>query len=167
MERLLEDIRRAVSCEAWYAALALALVLPDICGFVDGALQGSGARYADWFDRHVSGRYGGAGGQQFLSGDDCYALRCAYLHQGDFDITDQRAQRALSRFRFVVPPATWTVHNNLIDDTLQLQVSNFCEDMCEAVDGWLPSISADPSKATRLAKLALIEIHEPGKPLSI
>jgi len=99
MEYLLHDVRAALRGEAWYSglalALALALTLPDICGFVESQPgTGSQARYVSWFDREIAPRYLvqlRAGPEQFLSGRDCYALRCAFLHQGEFDVTDQRA----------------------------------------------------------------------------
>lgn len=165
MERLIADLLRAIDAEAWHAALALSLALPDICGYVDSPGKASGARYSEWFDQHLAAIYRGGPGasKQFLSGDDCYALRCAYLHQGEFDITDQRARQALTKFRFVVPPPSFTIHRNLVDDVLQLQVSEFAMDMIQAVEKWLPSVAADADKAGRLASLAKIEIAEPGK----
>ena len=166
MERLVADVRAAVAAEAWHSALALALALPDICGFVEAPTAGSQARYVQWFDRKVAPGYSAVlpgGPKQFLNGTDCYALRCAFLHQGEFDITDKRARDALKRFRFVVPPPSFTVHKNLIGETLQLQVSEFCEDICKAVEAWLTVAKCNPDRAPRIANLASIEIYEPGK----
>lgn len=44
-------------------------------------------RYADWFDKYVGHRYKSKIGAHqeehtFLTGNDCYALRCSYLHEG-------------------------------------------------------------------------------------
>lgn len=170
MDRLVADVRAAVAAESWYSALALTLTLPDICGFVEAPNAGSQARYVQWFDREVAPRYLVAfPGEptQFLNGNDCYALRCAFLHQGEFDITDQRARDALRRFRFVVPPPKFFIHNNLIGVTLQLQVSEFCEDICRAVEAWLAAARCNPDHAQRLAQLASIEIYEPGKPFRV
>ena len=172
MEHLVRDVRRAVMGQIWYGAVGLALALPDICGFVEAA-QGTGsqARYVTWFDREVAPRYATArpGGavEQFLCGRDCYALRCAFLHQGDFDVTDQRARLALEQFRFVVPPNGLVIHNNRINDALQLQVSNFCEDICVGVEAWLPRARSDAGQAKRLLQLATIEVAVPGMPFSI
>jgi hypothetical protein len=76
----------------------------------------------------------------FLSGGDCYALRCAYLHQGEFGVLDQRARKALDEFRFTVP-GDGLVHNNRTDGALQLQVDIFCEQLCVAVEAWLASVA--------------------------
>ena len=172
MEHLVSDVRAAVQARAWYSAVGLALALPDICGFVE-SLPGTGsqARYATWFDREVGPRYSvsrpDGSVDQFLCGRDCYAFRCAFLHQGDFDVMDQRARQAVERFRFVVPPAGWTIHNNRTGNVLQLQVSNFSEDVCLSVESWLPRARADAAQAQRLAELATIEIAAPGKPFTI
>ena len=85
MDRFTRGVENAVASANWYAALALALVLPDICGKLASPTQASSTRYAGWFDRFVRPRYTrGIGPARtphvFLSGDDCYALRCAYLH---------------------------------------------------------------------------------------
>ena len=61
----------------------------------------------------------------FLSGADCYALRCAFLHEGRDEITDQRAGEVLDAFAFVVPPAGSAIHSNQNNQTLQLQVDIF------------------------------------------
>ncbi len=170
MERILSDLRTAVRAEAWHSALALALALPDICGFVEEPNSGSCARYAAWFDRELRQRYtrihdGVA--QTFLNGHDCYALRCAFLHQGDFDVTDQRARQALESFRFVVPRPGLTVHNNLSGRALQLQVSIFCEDVCQAVERWLARARINPHLSHRLANLATVEIWASDDPIHL
>jgi len=166
MERVVQDVRSAVNGEAWYSALALALALPDICGYVESPRAGSGARYAAWFDREVGPCYSvsvaGSPPVQFLTGNDCYAMRCAFLHQGEFDISDQRAREVLDRFRFVVPKSGVTIHNNRLKNTLQLQVSKFCEDVCVAVESWLVRARGRSDQMQRLAQLASIEFLEYG-----
>ena len=37
---------KSLATENWYAALALALVIPDICGRLENPEMGSGERYA-------------------------------------------------------------------------------------------------------------------------
>ena len=172
MDHLVLDIRTAVEREAWYSALGLALALPDICGWVESPSgTGSQKRYVEWFDREVGPRYSvprpGGLSEQFLTGRDCYALRCAFLHQGDFDVTTQRARQVLENFRFVVPPRGVVIHNNRIHNTLQLQVSIFCDDICAVVDGWLPRARNDAAQVQRLAELATIQIAMPGQPFTI
>ncbi len=72
-----------------------------------------------------------------MQGEDCYALRCALLHEGTDDISEQRAQEVLENFKFVVPPDGLIVHNNQSGKALQLQVDIFCRDICASVLDWL------------------------------
>jgi hypothetical protein len=150
MRHLLDDIRAALTARNWYAGLSLALALPDICGYLDdGGASGSKARSIKWFEAYAQWRYTGKvrgqSGQHvvMLSGADCYALRCAYLHQGDLDITDQRARDVLTLFEFVTPDGAPT-HLVFLDQqgVLLLQVDKFCEEMCAAVESWLTSAAS-------------------------
>jgi hypothetical protein len=90
-----------------------------------------------------------------LNGDDCYALRCAYLHLGDFDISEQRARDVVSRFVFIEPRRGGIIHlNPYPDGMLQLQVDLFCDAVCDAVARWLTSpIATAPDVAARIQAL--------------
>jgi hypothetical protein len=164
METLLTSIRASVQSENWHAALGLALTLPDICGRIDEPTKNSGQRYAAWFEHYLGPNYVSPHGPQpFMTGGDCYALRCAYFHQGEFDISTQRAKKILERIRFLVPAGRMTIHRNKRGAVLQLQVSHFCEEICQGVEAWLPVARGDTVKVARLAQLAEIEIMQPGQ----
>ncbi len=161
MQHFVHAMRASVAQGNWYAALALALTLPDICGRLENPATGSQARFVAWYDRFLLGRYQSRIGPDrrlhtFLSGQDCYALRCAFLHQGEFGIDDQRAQQALERFHFTAPRPGQVVHNNQVNNTLQLQVDLFCLDVCEAIEEWLISVQDDANIQGRAAVLAVI-----------
>ena len=153
--------RAAVAQGNWYAALALALTMPDICGRIESPSKGSQARFIDWHDRFLLKYYQtNVGADQvlhtFLHGSDCYALRCAFLHQGEFGIEDQRARQALQHFHFTAPRQGFLVHMNQVNNVLQLQIDRFCLDVGEAVEEWLVSVADDIDIQARLAKLASI-----------
>jgi hypothetical protein len=161
MQRFIDATKMAVATGNWYAALSLALTMPDICGRLSNPTAGSQARFVAWFDKFLLKRYQapvGANGNlhTFLCGSDCYALRCAFLHQGEFGIDDQRAQRALERFHFTAPRSGMFVHNNQVNNTLQLQIDAFCSDVCDAVKEWLAAVEDDTDVQGRMAKLANI-----------
>lgn len=166
MQYLIESVRRSVGIHNWYAALMGALTLPDIAAKLDGRSGGSGARYIAWFDDYLLPGYTqqrpGEADRIFLSGNDCYALRCAFLHEGDFDITGQRVPMALERFKFVAPVPGCVVHCNRIGRVLQLQVDCFCEEICSAIEQWLAKRGADADVAAALTKLPKIDF--PTKP---
>lgn len=145
MENFVQAVRKSISNKNWYSALSLALTLPDICGVLEfpELINNSKKRYSDWFDKYLSEKYTIYIGPEhekhiFLCGCDCYALRCALLHQGEDNISLQRARKALDSFAFIEPPPNGLIiHLNKFDSKLQLQVDIFCEDICSAVDGWI------------------------------
>lgn len=72
------------------SALTLALTIPDICGKKQYPEEkGCGIRYAKWFDEYVSHQYqneedidANSCDTCYFDGDDCYQLRCVFLHEG-------------------------------------------------------------------------------------
>jgi hypothetical protein len=77
-------IRKSLKEENWYAALSVALTLPDICGKLQNPDLGSSRRYVMWFNDYLKPMYTGKVGPDriehvFLSGEDAYALRCSYF----------------------------------------------------------------------------------------
>ncbi|MBA7504750.1 hypothetical protein ES706_03404 [subsurface metagenome] len=109
MKQLIDSVESSIKAENWYAALILTLTLPDIAGKIDNPNSASNSRYAAWFDKYVGEKYKAKIGADkvehiFLSGNDCYALRCSFLHEGKSEIVHQRARNVLDDFEFVVPP---------------------------------------------------------------
>lgn len=128
MDHIITSIRAASLDRNWYAALALALALPDMCVKASTLGRTSGAKYAQWFDAYVGSRYSS------LSGADCYALRCAYLHEARDTIEEQRARQALNAFHFLA--SSGQIHHQLFEQVLQLDVGIFCEDICQGAEAW-------------------------------
>jgi hypothetical protein len=57
MQRFIHAIRTAVSGENWFAALFLALAVPDVCGALEDPSAGVGDRYKNWFNRYLKQKY--------------------------------------------------------------------------------------------------------------
>ena len=91
----------------------------------------------------------------FLNGPDCYALRCAYLHEGSSDIQGQRARTILEKFRFGAPRPGLD-HNNRYDRILHLQVDVFCKDISAGVTQWMKDIKGDSIKEKKLTEMLVI-----------
>lgn len=167
MKRFTKSLRSAVANGDWYVALATALTLPDLCGrLVDPALP-SGKRYPEWFrvwmEPHYTRLLPRIGLHTFLTGDDCYALRCSYLHEGGGDIVQQRARKVLDDFHFIYPLGNNNrVHLNRMGNTLQLQVDIFCIEMADAVDAWSASVDDDSAIQARMKNMLVIHGHVPG-----
>jgi len=156
MEHLINSVKQSIENKNWYGALTLVLILPDIAGKIEHPNYGSGKRYADWFDKYILDNYKANIGPDgiehiFLSGNDCYALRCAYLHEGKSDIVKQRARDVLDDFEFLIPPLNnWKVHKNQANNKLQLQVNIFCQDIINGIEDWRKDISSDEEKQKKL-----------------
>jgi hypothetical protein len=164
MQNLVKGLEQALASESWYAALALALAMPDICGRIDSPGVHSKERYVAWFNQYLLPQYstdfgGDLGVFVFLSGEDCYALRCAYLHEGASDLANQRARQALSDVRFIAAPVGVNIHRNRSDDVLQLDVRHFCQDVLDAVLAWLRTGPAVPFDGA----LEIVEIPPGGR----
>lgn len=173
MMQFIEAVDQALASESWLAALSLSLTLPDICGrLTDQSVKSSEKRYVAWWDRYLLDRYtmsNWMGKHVFLSGRDAYALRCAYLHEGQDDTTNQRAKDAITRFKFVQPVggATGVYHCNAKADVLILQVNVFCKDVCDGVRNWLHDHANDAAVAERQDALLTIQFIRPGVEFAI
>ena len=172
MEQFIDSIELSLRTHNWHAAVISALILPDIAGWVDSPTQSSGARYEAWFEAFVAPKYLVKLGpdrteKKFLSGRDCYALRCALLHEGRDDTSKQRSRDILNRFHFVVP-SSGKIHCNLIGSTLQLQVQDFCRDICDGIKRWRAEMSQnDTAKQERLTQLVKVYVQTPNSGISL
>jgi len=170
MKHLLASLESAIQARNHYAALAIALALPDICGWVQDPKQPSKARCVAWFEKYLQRMYTRPATRLspehiFLRGTDFYALRCAYLHEGRDEIVDQRAQQVLESFQFVVPPSGSQVHCNQSNNTLQLQVDIFCREVAEGTSQFLADVASNADAIQRLGQLLLIRDVN-GNPLA-
>ena len=139
MRQFIAAVNKALENENWYAALFISLTLPDICGKVQyHCLNSSEKRYVQWFNKYLSNKYThGVGPDRqkhvFLSGEDCYALRCSLLHEGADVISHQRCRKVLDSFLFLTTGSHCNYCNVNGHTFLQLNVSNFCKDICDSV----------------------------------
>jgi hypothetical protein len=159
MLHLVDTVRQAVRERNWYAALMVSLTLPDIAARLDGRTGGSRARFVSWYDDYLRPTYTThhpRGQYVRLSGGDLYSLRCAYLHEGDFDTTGQAAQGILERFHFLIPGRFLSIHGTRMDRSMALQVDTFCEEVCAAVESWLRARGSDPTVSAAVWRLPQI-----------
>jgi hypothetical protein len=155
---LTESIEKSLETENYYAALAVAFALPDICGKLEFPEKSSTKRFKEWFDKYLQSKYqdieGGRDHMIFLNASDCYSLRCSFLHEANDDITTQSAQKILSKIKF----STEKPHQIKIMDVLCLNVNVFCQDICEGVKSWLVDIDENQEIKERIDNLMKIEI---------
>ncbi|MFW6573435.1 hypothetical protein ACOCJL_03485 [Acinetobacter baumannii] len=166
MDHFIDALEKSIETENWYSVLFISLSLPDICGKIDEPNENSSKqRTINWFNKYIKPYYTvkydyDQNERIFLSGADFYALRCAYLHEGSNDITNQRAQETLDKFQFIQPIANngVIIHQNLNGKILQLQVSEFGKEIIAALKIWSYEISGDSEKIDKVNKLLNIEI---------
>lgn len=150
--------RAALSDSNWYAAIALAMSLPDICASIDRPGPGiSRDRYAEWWTQRVAGWFWikPDPGEEWtahslLTGNDAYFLRCAFLHSGTGTPDDRR--RVKERFRFMLSPSR-SYGQSRDEREVSLNVSYLVEAVCQGVEQWLLERSADPVAQARLAEV--------------
>lgn len=159
MKTFIGSIRLAVANQNWYGALIIALILPDICGKIEFPEKSTNKRYPEWFDKYVINKYEFGdcyqeGNTIFMSGNDCYALRCALLHEGHQDLRAQKASEKLQKIQFVVPKSENNRHKiNFSNIEFQLEVDKFCLDICDGVEKWLSDVSDNQEIQDRMKKL--------------
>ncbi len=89
---LVNDMDKALDDNCYFAALSIALMLPDICGKAEFPNENSSKkRYVEWYDMWIgkhecSPREKDETVMPYLSGEVVYQLRCAFLHQGNPNI---------------------------------------------------------------------------------
>ncbi|MEK6759104.1 MAG: hypothetical protein AABY51_04975 [Deltaproteobacteria bacterium] len=154
MEEFLNQIEDSYKIGHFYLALFCCLTLPDICGAIssdDGIATGQ--KYKNWFNTYVAPNYGGN-----FNGSNCYAFRCAALHQGRSDHRDL----GYARIVFLVPTATneSLMHNNVLNDSLNLDVVAFCHDIVGAVRTWMRCEASKPVFQRNMA--TFLKRHEGG-----
>src|SRR4051812_15968963 len=105
MRRFTEAGRLAINNGNLYAALSLALTLPDICGSLEepGPFKAQ-RRYEGWCKAWLEPKFTRpAGGtipsKIWISAEDCFQLRCSLIHSGSAEIPPNK-QLVLSRFEF-------------------------------------------------------------------
>jgi hypothetical protein len=155
MEHLVQSIEKSIMTENWYSAISMALTIPDICGWLETPTDTSQKRYEAWFNKYLLSFYTSTfhgPNFTFLSGRDCYALRCAFLHEGTDEILRQRAREVITRFVF----STTGSHRCMFESILLLNVQVFCAELCLATRQWIHDNATNLDIQERLKELLLI-----------
>lgn len=108
VDMLVIEMNKVLNADCYLAALAIALMLPDICGKAEYPTENSVAkRYIGWFDEYI-GKYEKppkADDMPYLSGEVIYNLRNSFLHQGtpNIDINKiKQEQNKIDIFELII-----------------------------------------------------------------
>ena len=98
LKQIADEITDAINKQCYLPALALTLVVPDICAKYYypeiynkkeeyNGHRGQGAAYAKWYDECI-GKYNVDPETQIglLDGRSCWRLRCDLLHEGSIEL---------------------------------------------------------------------------------
>lgn len=142
---ILSDIQSCLDNGMFYAAIVLALTLPEVCAALESD-DGGGTRgkYKKWYDEYLSEVY------PRITSTDCYSLRCSVVHQGKLGHPGMKYSRVL----FTIPDGRGNVfHNNIINDALNLDAARFCSDVMDAAKRWYAAKQGDPNLLKNLPNL--------------
>jgi hypothetical protein len=152
MKRFTDAGRMAIAAQNHYAALSLALMIPDICGSLEDPGTGkSQKRYERWFSKWAEPKFT-ISGKILLSSSDCFQLRCSLIHSGSTEI-DAKKRDVLDRIEFFDDSGGahlgWlegnTVNGVKQPSVLVLVASKFSETMYQAADEWDAASTNEPS----------------------
>lgn len=160
MKEILLSLQQSVDDKNWYGALIIALTIPDICSKLENPKENTNKRYPKWFDKYINLNY-----KKHLSGNDCYALRCSYLHQGSHIIEGQPISEVISKFSFSPEGSHLCSFINIEtgskDDgknICHLSVKSFCEDLISSSENWLTDIESNNDIQSRISEMLKINI---------
>lgn len=154
MKHLFNEIEKSLSGGNFYAALFMILTVPDICLSVKiGKHQGTD--YEKWFNKNMPSNYNG-----FISGKDCWAFRCAILHEGTDNVLGQSKKDIIDKFEILSKKESSHLiymgsnsYNGIIQQTkLVLNLHTFCDDLINSAREFI--------KVNNLEVGNLIEIKE-------
>lgn len=150
MQRFVDSIRKAILDQNWYGAIFLALTMPDICSAIENPYEARvGVRYRDWFNRYLREKYK----YKYVefTAEDCYQFRCKCLHQGI------AMRDGFEKFKLSQTSNGSVIHMNEINGVIQIQVSQFCEDVCQSVEKWMLDMKPKPAITLRMRELLEID----------
>lgn len=152
MNKLINEIKRNLESHNYLSALALTLILPDICGkIIYPEIKFSSIRYKRWYNEYIypyelSPLEGNLHNNWVPDGFAIYKLRCNLLHDGSLDINeDVKREKKIedsTNYRFLLTNSFGS--NNLIfeggnkskpsDVLVRISVGNFCNKICAVAE---------------------------------
>ena len=121
IKRVLKYIKIAYNNKAYFSALALTLTIPDIRGkiqYKNNSNLKDREKYIKWFDEWIKEYFEIPKPKNEMfedfdvlaksDGEVCYALRCAYLYSGNYDLKAHGKDNIkLDRFELCVSDGEW------------------------------------------------------------
>ena len=144
LNRIVDDIKGSLESGHFFAALTLALTLPDICGKAEYPDEKSKKRYIQWFDDNI-GDYDkeDADDLPYMSGEMIYNLRNSLLHQGTPNISAgdiKEEQCRVDRFLLTISDVSYggismlgkDMDDNVTGRGIEINIVNLCAEISRA-----------------------------------
>lgn len=140
----ISEIRQAIDLGLCNCALALALTIPDICGKVEYPTEiKSSQRYKAWFAVYAQSQFTVSATQLpeeeavdyvVFSAEECWALRCAVLHAGNYETE----KITLSKVHFHAHKREGKNYSHIVRDShfADFDVIRICETLCNAAENY-------------------------------
>lgn len=147
LDPILNDIDRLFGVGFYYAAIHIALSVPDICSSLELGPDERGrfrieGRYVAWCQTYLQPKFG------IFTSEDCWALRGGVVHNGML-FGHPKAQYDRVVFQ---PPGLGDAHEVISDNNggsqqivLLLNVHRFCHLMIAAAQEWHANKGSDPT----------------------
>lgn len=160
--QIISEIKKALDSNCYLAALSLSLIIPDICGqreFLDlvnkKGKKLSGQLYRKWFDEYI-GNYENSPSDPDdwprLTGEVCYALRCAVFHEGNTKVAKKYKKFTLENFELKIEKKNkFDIYvektgydtrfdengNEIVTSKIRVDVRNLCNKMIWCAEGMM------------------------------
>lgn len=180
MLELLESIESSLKTKNFYAALAVALSIPDVCaGLRSPNGKTTPPLYAKWFDDYLKSEYGSNAfvPEASLTGKDCYVLRCALLHNASDELPREGVKDVIQRIKLTAygphrvrmtgMRVSTSTGSTDVPDTLVISVTFLCQDICTAARAWLKDVANDPDIQKRIGETVKIHMASGLSPLDL
>ena len=158
MDQYIDQMTGVYNAGFPYAALMLALAVPDICATLElptgSKPEHQHKRYKRWFDTNLAQHV------TLLSADDCWSLRCGVIHEGKFGNKDKKFDKVF--FSLGVGEAMISDSGFIGSDGILkivagkhigVSLPKFIDAVCFAVTEWLDKNAGNPNVQGNLAKL--------------
>ena len=153
IERIVSEIRMALSHELYLSALALALTLPDTCGKAEYPDEDhNGVRYRNWCSQYViTDRCDSPYGYDmpYLNEEIIYSLRNSLLHQSTPNVeksTIHESRCKIDKFELVATKdnsangdlsmVSYGKDMCIVHRELQVHISHLCYILCTAAENY-------------------------------
>ena len=153
IDRIVHEIRMAMSHELYLSALALALTLPDTCGKAEYPNEDyNGVRYKNWCSQYViTDRCDSPYGQDmpYLNEEIIYSLRNCLLHQSTPSVEQSEIHESrckVDKFELVITGedgangdlsmVAYGKDMNIVRRELKVHISHLCYILCTAAEDY-------------------------------